>query len=163
MNRLASAITLLVFLSLCANAVTQKYLFNKLEMPTGKSPESVAAGDFNRDGYPDFVVVNNADATVAVYLGKADGTFTALTPFSTGAATAPTAVAIADFNGDGKLDLAVTLNGANKVAIFTGKGDGTFNAEVGFATGSGPIALVAADFNGDKKLDLAIADNLAST
>jgi VCBS repeat protein/centrosomal CEP192-like protein len=165
MNRVASAITMLVcvFLSLCAHAVPQKYLFNKLEMPTGKSPESVAVGDFNRDGYPDFVVVNNVDATVSVYMGKADGTFTALAPFSTGAATAPTAVAVADFNGDGKPDLAVTLNGADKVAIFTGKGDGTFNAEVSFGTGSGPIALVAADFNGDKKFDLAIANNVASS
>ena len=165
MKRFATAFALLAcaFISMTASAASEKYLFNKLELPTGKVPQSVAVGDFNRDGFPDFVVVNHADATVAVYLGKADGTFTPLTPFSTGAASAPTAVVVSDFNGDGKPDLAVTLNGANKVAIYTGKGDGTFNAEVGFATGSGPIALVAADFNGDKKPDLAIANNLSSS
>jgi hypothetical protein len=76
--------------------------------------------------------------TVSVFLGKKDGTFRPLTAFSTGAATAPSAIATADFNGDGKVDLAVVLNGANTVEIFTGKGDGTFNSGVSFAVGTGP-------------------------
>jgi hypothetical protein len=83
-----------------------------------------------------------------VFLGKKDGTFQPLTAFSTGAATAPSAIATADFNGDGKLDLAVVLNGANTVEIFTGKGDGTFNSGVSFAVGTGPVALGVGDFMG---------------
>jgi hypothetical protein len=75
MNRLAIAIALLscASLSVTANAVAQKYLFNKLELPTVNSPESVAVGDFNRDGFPDFVVVNNADATIGAISAKRMG------------------------------------------------------------------------------------------
>jgi hypothetical protein len=154
------------FAGLCAcsqSALAQAYFFNKLELPSGKAPQSLAVGDFNKDGMPDFAVANNGDNTISVFLGKVDGTFEVLTPISTGAATAPSAIVSADFNGDGNLDLAVVLNGANSVAIYTGKGDGTFNAATSFATGTGPVALVASDFNGDKKSDLAIVNNTASS
>ena len=149
---------------ICAQgALAQSYFFNKLELATGKSPQAVAVGDFNGDGMPDFAVANNTDSTISVFLGQPNGTFKALTPFSTGASTAPTAMATADFNGDKKLDLAVVLNGANSVDVFTGKGDGTFNAAVSFAVGTGPVALAVADFNGDKKMDLAVANYTASS
>src|ERR1700675_4247735 len=112
-------------LLVCAqSALAQAYFFNKLELPSGKAPQSLAVGDFNKDGMPDFAVANTADNTVSVFLGKKDGTFQALTAFSTGAETAPSAITTADFNGDGKLDLAVVLNGANTVEIFICKGDG---------------------------------------
>ena len=94
-------------------ALAQAYFFNKLELATGKSPQALAVGDFNGDGMPDFAVANNTSSTISVFLGQPNGTFKALTPFSTGASTAPTAIATADFNGDKKLDLAVVLNGAN--------------------------------------------------
>jgi hypothetical protein len=156
-------VVLLISTLVCVqSAFAQVYFFNKLEMATGKSPQSLAVGDFNKDGMPDFAVANTADNTVSVFLGKKDGTFQALTAFSTGAATAPSAIATADFNGDGKLDLAVALNGANTVEIFTGKGDGTFNSGVSFAVGTGPVALGVGDFNGDKKMDLAVANYTAS-
>ncbi|SPE23836.1 conserved exported hypothetical protein [Acidobacteriia bacterium SbA2] len=163
---MAKFIRLVVFAGVVLStygALAQAYFFNKLELPTGKSPQAVAVGDFNGDGMPDFAVANNADSTISVFLGQPNGTFQALTPFSTGASTAPTAMATADFNGDKKLDLAVVLNGANTVAVFTGKGDGTFNAAVSFAVGTGPVALTVADLNADKKMDLVVANYTAST
>jgi len=96
---------------------SQSYLFNKLDLAVGKAPQSVAVGDFNNDGMPDFAVANNGDDTVSVFLGQRNGLFKALTPISTGASSAPYALAVADFDGDGKLDLAVVLFGANTVAI----------------------------------------------
>jgi dienelactone hydrolase len=68
-------------------------------------------------------------------------------------------VATGDFNGDGKLDLAVTNNLDNTVSIFTGNGDGTFKALGTAATGQSPGGFAAADFNGDGKLDLAIPNS----
>ena len=158
-----SLLTLSFVIMIATFAPAQSYLLNKLELPTGKAPLGVAVGDFNKDGMPDFAVVNNGDNTISVFLGQANGTFQALTPFSTGTGSAPYAIAAADFDGDGKLDLAVARNGANDVAIFTGKGDGTFNAATTFAAGTGPVALAVADFNGDKKLDLAVANYTASS
>ena len=70
----------------------------------------------------------------------------------------PSAVAVGDFNGDGKLDMAVGDEGDNTVSILLGNGDGTFRSQSTFPTGVAPDAIVAGDFNGDGKLDLAVAD-----
>ncbi len=68
-------------------------------------------------------------------------------------------VAVGDFNGDGKLDLAVANYNTNNVSILLGNGDGTFQAAVNRSTGSGPVSIAVGDFNGDGKLDLATANN----
>jgi hypothetical protein len=68
----------------------------------------------------------------------------------------PETVATGDFNGDGKLDLAVGENGSNSVSILLGNGNGTFRAQVDYAVGLGPSSVVVGDFNGDGKLDLAV-------
>jgi hypothetical protein len=80
-----------------------------------------------------------------------------------GVLSAPSSVIAADFNGDGKLDLAVANSGSNSVSILLGAGDGTFGARTEFATGQGPRCVAAGDFNGDNKLDLVTANSLANT
>ena len=73
----------------------------------GRQPESVAIGDFNGDGSPDLVVTNfnTSPGVASVLLGNGDGTFQA--PLNYGAGAGPYSIAVEDFNGDGKLDLAV--------------------------------------------------------
>lgn len=70
----------------------------------------------------------------------------------------PSAVAVGDFNGDGKLDMAVADEGDNTVSILLGNGDGTFQSQSTFPAGAAPGAIVAGDFNGDGKLDLGVAN-----
>ena len=65
---------------------------------------------------------------------------------------------MADFNGDGKLDVAVTDSGANVVYILLGNGDGTFAPPITIAVGNNPDAIVTGDLNNDGKIDLAIAN-----
>jgi len=77
--------------------------------------------------------------------------------------TNPFSVAVGDFNGDGKLDLAVTNSADNTVSVLLGNGDGTFQAHVDYATGNRPTSVVVGDFNGDGKLDLAIANGTDNT
>ncbi len=73
------------------------------------------------------------------------------------AGSGPTAAVAADFDGNGKIDLAVANANGNSVSIFLGNGDGTFQAPVNYQTAPGyPDAILAADFNGDGKLDLAV-------
>jgi uncharacterized repeat protein (TIGR01451 family) len=72
--------------------------------------------------------------------------------------TSPSAVVVGDFNGDGKLDLAVVNSGSNNVSILLGNGDGTFQAAKNFDVGGAdPTSIAVADLNRDGKLDLVVA------
>jgi len=73
--------------------------------------------------------------------------------------TAPAFIVTGDFNGDGKIDIAVGNASSNDVSILLGKGDGTFKAAVNSPAGLSPQQMVAGDFNGDGKLDLAIVNS----
>jgi VCBS repeat protein/putative Ig domain-containing protein/List-Bact-rpt repeat protein/FG-GAP repeat protein len=78
------------------------------------------------------------------------------TNFSAG--TAPRSAALADFNGDGNLDMAVANNGSGTVSIRLGTGSGSFGAATSLTVGTAPNSVVAGDFDGDGKLDLAVAN-----
>jgi len=78
-------------------------------------------------------------------------------PVSYPVGTSPAGVVVADFNGDGKLDIAVANSGSANVSILLGNGDGTFQAAVNFDAGmANPASLAMGDFNHDGKLDLVI-------
>lgn len=70
--------------------------------------------------------------------------------------TSPAAIAVGDFNGDGKVDIAVANTRSGDVSILLGNGDGTFQPAVNFGAGNSPNAIAVGDFNGDGKLDLAV-------
>ena len=112
-------------------------------------------------------MANGKSNNVSILLGNGDGTFQA--PLNTAVGTEPIALAAADFNGDGKLDLAVADFGvpglsAGSFAVLIGNGNGTFQPQQDPLTNPGaPVAVVAADFNGDGKVDLAVANEDTST
>jgi len=86
-------------------------------VPAGSGPTAIVAGDFNNDGKLDLAVANYGDGTVTLLLGNGDGTFAPASgsPYSVGAF--PFQIAAADFNGDGKLDLATANLSAGTVSI----------------------------------------------
>jgi hypothetical protein len=118
-------------------------------------------GDFNGDGNLDLATANDGyfqgGAGVSVLLGNGDGTFQSAVLYDAGAWCR--LVAVGDFNGDGKPDLAV-LGPPDRVLL--GNGDGTFQGAIQFdAAAVTPSSVVVGDFNGDGKLDLAVS-NLAN-
>jgi hypothetical protein len=129
----------------------------------GTNPQSVAVGDFNRDGKPDIVTANNGNDTVRVLLGNGMGGFTGEAAFQVGAL--PHSVAVTDFNGDGKLDIVTANYGGNTVTVLLGNGSGGFTAAAGspFAVGANPQSVGAADINGDGKPDIVTADSGSNT
>jgi uncharacterized protein (TIGR03437 family) len=125
--------------------------------PAGVNALHVAIADLNGDGKLDLAVAADSGNSVTILLGNGDGTFSTGSTITTGLGQGPAAVIAADFNRDGKLDLA-TANEDGTVSILLGNGDGTFQAPHNFPAGSDCIYLAAADFNKDGKLDLAVAN-----
>ena len=82
----------------------------------------------------------------------------ALTPSSYAVGSYPYSISIGDFNGDGKLDLAIPNVSSNTVSVLLGNGDGTFQAQKTTAVGGEPDYIAVGDFNGDGKLDMAVTN-----
>jgi uncharacterized protein (TIGR03437 family) len=144
--------------------VLQNGAFSLTNYPVPDGAATVASADFNNDGNVDLAVVytgtfNTTGQTtggVAILLGNGDGTFQKAVNYPAGMNALH--VAIADLNGDGKLDLAVAADSGNNLTILLGNGDGTFRAGSTITVGRNPAAVIAADFNRDGKLDLATAN-----
>ena len=89
-------------------------------------------------------------------LSNGDGTFQPQVTYAVG--SFPLGIVAGDFNGDGRLDLAVANDNYNgSVSVLLGNGDGTFQPQVTYAVGYAPQAIVAGDFTGNGILDLAVA------
>jgi subtilase family serine protease len=147
------------------------------KLNVGCYPSALAVGDFNGDGKADLAVaaegtvppgqtgVHFVPGTVTILLGNGDGTFT---PIAAKPATSfgPREIAVGDFNGDGKADLAIAPFDPDgitfKVTILLGNGDGTFTAAASPETPTGIKSIVIGDFNGDGKPDLAVGSEYVS-
>jgi hypothetical protein len=123
-------------------------------------PSSVAAADFNGDGFSDLAVVDRA-GVVQVLLSNGNGTFQHPQAWGAGGMD-PSSGVVGDFNGDGIPDLAVaglSSDGRNGiVTVLLGTGDGGFRDAAGGAAGLNPQSVVVGDFNGDGIPDLAVAN-----
>jgi hypothetical protein len=120
----------------------------------GTAANAAALGDVNGDGIPDLIMTTNTNS-VAVFLGKGDGTFQSA--LNSNAAGSQFAVAMGDFNGDGKPDLALIING--QIGVMLGDGTGNFAKPAQlFRVGSDADSIAVGDFNHDGKLDAVVSN-----
>ncbi len=133
-------------------------------VPTLCIPTFVAVADFNGDHKADLLVTYSDCAYVSIFFGNGDGTFQQ-TPINTVPSVSLAATGIGDFNGDGKLDLALAegFGTISQVEIMLGNGDGTFTPGATYKVGAEPESVAVADFRGNGKLDLAVASLLGFT
>jgi hypothetical protein len=139
-----------------------------VDYTVGAYPIGMQAGDFNGDGIPDVVTVNagatGVNGSVSVLLSNGDGTFQPArnTPTAFPYGYGPNALAVGDFDRDGKLDLATSGVGSDPnypypvggFYVLLGRGDGTFVSTFQPGSLGGAYAIATGDMDGDGNLDL---------
>jgi len=145
----------------------------------GYQASSMAVADLNGDGHPDLVVANfcltpdspiinprqpclGQTGSVEVLLGNGDGTFQTAVSYSSGGVS-PSSVAVADVDGDGKLDVVVVNQDSDSVSVLLGNGNGTLQTPVSYDSGGyDSLSVAIADLNGDGHPDLVVANTCFS-
>ncbi len=147
-----------------AGSVSSGSFAPKVDFSVGQRVLDVAIGDLDGDGKPDMVSANADNNTISVLRNTSTpgiidaGSFAPKVNFTTGGY--PYSVAIRDFDGDGKPDIAVVNNNSSTLSIFKNqcaKGvitDTSFASKIDFATSSGPFYLDLSDLDGDGKPDI---------
>jgi hypothetical protein len=134
--------------------------------PVGLDVACTQLGDFNGDGHPDIVATGTGTLNAQILLGNGNGTFRLGQRLSSGG-IGPQCASAADFTGNGKLDLAIvnssSSQGVGDVAIFLGRGNGTFSVGQRIPVGIAPWATAVADFNGDHIPDLVVANTFPAS
>ena len=128
---------------------------------------SMAAEDFNGDGNLDLAIGHAAppygvvEVQVSVFAGQGDGTFK---PMQTLAGpVGVNGMAAADFNGDGRIDLAAVSHQGHRVYVFPMGADGKFGKPIDIMADYGAYDVTAVELNDDGRPDLAIACETAGT
>lgn len=118
---------------------------------------SIAVGDYNRDGKMD-IAAAGFDAGIYIYLGNGDGTFRTPLAMQGCQVNTPQSMGQGDFNGDGIPDLVTTYADGDEFCVSLGKGDGTFTLLGAQSSARFADVIAVGDFNGDGKLDLVEPD-----
>ncbi len=127
-------------------------------LTTGLYPNTIVSGSLRGDTRLDLLTGSNAGDTVSVLLGHGNGTFDPATTVLLGGGGFTLCSVLADFNQDGRLDLATSVSGG-EVLILLGNGDGTLAPPLRFPAGFIAYAMAVSDVNRDGHLDIAVIAN----
>lgn len=124
------------------------------------TPWGIVNGDVNGDSISDIVVNSYTNSAVSVFIGNSDGSFVAARSYAIQAGTANADdISLADFNGDGNVDVATADSTTGTVSVLLNNGNGTFRLGTQTSVGgtSQPKGLTTGDLNGDGKSDIAVS------
>ena len=161
---------------LSGGALSASSLAAQVNLGTGNGPLLTAVGDLDGDGTPDLVVLNYYDGTVDVYRNVSTNGTLASSSFAspvvlsvTGAGSSVFGLALADLDGDGRLDILVGDYNLNEISIFQNLSSpgtissGSFGIRVDVSVSGSPAGLAVADMDGDGKADIVTANQSGNT
>ncbi len=126
----------------------------------GDDPVNVGAGDLDRDGDADLVVVNRLTNNVSVLLNSGDGRFGGREDFAVG--SLPLSVGIGELDGQNGLDMVVANFDSDNVSVLLNSGDGRFGVGEDFGVGDGPRSVGIGELDGLNGLDVVVANQLSN-
>lgn len=145
-----------IFLGHCCYSYVNQATFSTGD---NSKPKSVTVGDLNHDNQLDVIVINEGSNNIGVLLGHGNGTFLEQIILSTDSNSHPSSIALADFNNDTLLDIAIANQADETIGIMLGNGNLTFLNQTKYSIGLGslPNTIAIGDFNNDTKLDIAVS------
>jgi hypothetical protein len=148
------------------NALDTESFMPKKDFNSQSNPREIAIVDLNRDGKSDMIVTNQGSASASVFRNTGDyRNITFANPKTVPLGSSPYGVATGDFDGDGLIDMAVSINNngnAGMVSIVrnTSVGDSiNFGSRTDLAVGMGPIGISVADINKDGRPDVLVSSS----
>ena len=132
-------------------------LVTNISISTG--PTAIALADFNNDGTND-IVTANTNGTVTLLYGDGPGhfTLTAIVTLFPGGDPQPSALAVGDFNADGRLDIVTANSASNSITVLTNSPFNTFDVATNYDVGTNPRGILTRYLNRDNTLDLIVAN-----
>lgn len=129
------------------------------DIANGNCTGFVVTGDFNKDGAVDIAttITNNTNSHIQIYINNGSGTFATGVTYPAG--NHAYALATADLNNDGNLDIATANYFGNSVSVFLGNANGTFNAKVDYAAGSTATDITLGDIDNNGTVDVIVAQS----
>jgi hypothetical protein len=144
--------------ALAAAPATAQFGFTGTGYPVGPTPDATAVGDFDGDGDFDLAVTNDAPDKVSILFNFGNGTFSAPVPVFLAGGSSPHTPVAGDLDGDGDVDLAVSLKNVNQVQIIVNNGGGVMVPGATFPVGSEPRDMAIGDLDGDLDSDLVVSN-----
>ncbi|HTF89057.1 MAG TPA: VCBS repeat-containing protein [Planctomycetota bacterium] len=152
-------------IALCAigaQASAQISFNGPVNYATGPQSDATAAGDFNNDGRLDLATSSDQPDKVVIFTNNGAGAFSQSATVQTGGGTSPHTPVAGDLDGDGDVDIAVSLKNTNQVRILVNNG-GAFTLGPVFSVGAEPRTMAIADIDNDGDLDLAVSNRSGNT
>jgi hypothetical protein len=141
----------------------------KVDFPACTNVQRIVVGDFNGDGKPDIAIIGwtNSGTNVFILTNECTpGTLSFSSPIPVASVSDPAAIAVGDFNMDGKLDIAVASQGSSLgIYVYTNNsslGSISFGPPTYLETEFGPTEMSIGDLNGDGLPDIVVVDGTST-